>query len=873
MPGPERALNMTRSEAPTAGVVIALASRLMEAITAPDAAGRILAALRDALGGEAAALWLVEGNDGMVRRAEITDGAPLPGVRDDPASAIATLRAGTVLILPESGPSAPADRAAPLISFPVVIAGEPYGVVQVHGSAPRYGEPDAWPLLVEIAALLGLTFERARQRQELVTMRTTMLRLTTSLDLTQTLEAVLDGIMSLIPCTIATIYLDEVVPDALVRVAQRARDGTGLRLATQPRPLGGSITGWVYRHRQSLLVPDLGADTRVVRGEEAPPPGLCSIVVPLLAGERAVGTFIASRHGPNTLTQRDLAVAERFAPLAAQAVANARLYDEVRHARAQTETMMENISDAIIRADPTGVTIGWNKGAERLYGYTAAEMLGQRLMAVPPEEQPALMAMVGRVLQGESVINAEAVRVHKDGRRLNVLTSISPWYERGRITGTLAVVKDITERKALERELTEQVRAGARREWDTAYIAAVAQACNSAAGGGEILQALADLTAQWVDDARVVMFDGDCLTLAAYASRTPEEDADIRDALYATYTDGAAMPRMIAAVHSLHTPLIEDVSTAPPTPLRTATVARGYHTKAFLPIRAAGEVVGVLGVGARGATPPFDTQAIATLELVAEQAGLAITKDRLLRQVEAQVAQLEDANRHKDDFLASLSHELRTPLNAILGFGELIEDGVIAEGDELRDVAGDIVISGRLLLDQVNGLLDMARAASGQMRIAQERVEVTAVVAQCERVIAPLVTAKAQRLHIALPPDLPALRADTARLQQVLLNLLTNAHKFTPQGGTITLSASATEATVAITVRDTGIGIAPEHAAVIFEPFRRVETGYARAQSGTGLGLALSRRLTELMGGTLTVESAPGTGSIFTVTLPLAGGG
>jgi PAS domain S-box-containing protein len=872
MPGPERALNMTRDETPTAVAVIALASRLMEAITAPDATGRVLAALRDALGGETAALWLVEGTDGMVRRADITDGAMPPGIRDDPESAIATLRAGTALILSEDWPSVPADSDTSLISFPVLIAGEPYGVVQVHGSAPRYREPDARPLLAEIAALLGLTFDRARQRQELVTMRATMLRLTTSLDLTQTLEAVLDGIMSLVPCTIATIYLDEVVPDALVRVAQRARDGADLRLATQPRPLDGSITGWAYRHRQSLLVPDLGADPRVVRGAEAPPPGLCSIVAPLLVDERAVGTFIASRQGPSTLTQRDLAVAERFAPLAAQAVANARLYDEVRHARAQAETVLENISDAIIRADPTGLTIGWNKGAERLYGYTADEILGQRLMAVPPEEQPALMEMVGRVLQGESVINAEAVRVHKDGRRLNVLTSISPWYERGRITGTLAVVKDITERKALERELTEQVRASARREWDKAYVAAVAQACNSA-GGGEILQALADLTAQWADDARVVMFDGDRLTLAAYASRTPEDDAAIRDALHATYTEGAAMPRMIAAVHHLHAPLIEDVATAAPSPLHTATVARGYHSKAFLPIHAAGEVVGVLGVGARSATPSFDTQAIATLELVAEQAGLAITKDRLLRQVEAQVAQLEDANRHKDDFLASLSHELRTPLNAILGFGELIEDGVIAEGDELRDVAHDIVISGRLLLDQVNGLLDMARAASGHMKIAQEQVEAATVVARCERVIAPLVAAKAQTLRLVLPPGLPALRADAARLQQVILNLLTNAHKFTPEGGTITLSAAATEAAVAITVRDTGIGIAPEHATVIFEPFRRVETGYARAQSGTGLGLALSRRLVELMGGTLTVESAPGAGSIFTVMMPLAGSG
>jgi signal transduction histidine kinase len=303
-------------------------------------------------------------------------------------------------------------------------------------------------------------------------------------------------------------------------------------------------------------------------------------------------------------------------------------------------------------------------------------------------------------------------------------------------------------------------------------------------------------------------------------------------------------------------------------PLVAALEARDYHTIIFVPIHAAGEIVGLMAAAARAETPPFDAQSLATLELVAEQAGLAITKDRLLRRVEAQVRELEEANRHKDDFLASLSHELRTPLNAILGFGELIEDGYITDPDELREVARDIVSSGRLLLDQVNGLLDMARVSSGRMEIAREIIAIPTVVETCERVIAPLVAAKWQHLSITLAPGLPPVVGDGARLQQVLLNLLTNAHKFTPEQGAIAVDATATAETVSIAVRDTGIGIAPEHARVIFEPFRRVETGYARSQSGTGLGLALSRRLVELMGGTLTLESAPGQGSTFTVSLP-----
>jgi signal transduction histidine kinase len=317
-------------------------------------------------------------------------------------------------------------------------------------------------------------------------------------------------------------------------------------------------------------------------------------------------------------------------------------------------------------------------------------------------------------------------------------------------------------------------------------------------------------------------------------------------------------------------PLIVPLVQADSAPLVQELKARGYHTLLFTPIRAAGEIVGLLAAAARGGTAAFDAQSLATLELVAEQAGLAITKDRLLRRVEAQVRELEAANRHKDDFLASLSHELRTPLNAILGFGRLIADDLIEDRAELREAAEDIVASGELLLAQVNDLLDMARVGAGRMEVAQEAVDLGMVVRSSERVLAPLIAAKGQTLSVVVPTDIPYARADAARLRQVVINLLTNAHKFTPAGGAIALTVAAAGGGVAIAVRDTGIGVAPEHAAAIFEPFRRVETGYARSQGGTGLGLALSRRLVELMGGELGLTSAPGGGSTFTVTLRTA---
>ena len=169
----------------------------------------------------------------------------------------------------------------------------------------------------------------------------------------------------------------------------------------------------------------------------------------------------------------------------------------------------------------------------------------------------------------------------------------------------------------------------------------------------------------------------------------------------------------------------------------------------------------------------------------------------------------------------------------------------------------------------VNDILDVARIEAGHQALDRTAFPLAPEIAAVERMLAPLIAAKTQRVSLAFPDDLPDVIADRDRLRQIVLNLLSNAHKFTPPGGSITLAASRTgPGTVAITVADTGIGIAPEHQAIVFEAFQQVESGYARTQQGTGLGLALTKQLVELMGGTIALASALGVGSTFTVTLP-----
>jgi len=287
-----------------------------------------------------------------------------------------------------------------------------------------------------------------------------------------------------------------------------------------------------------------------------------------------------------------------------------------------------------------------------------------------------------------------------------------------------------------------------------------------------------------------------------------------------------------------------------------------------VPLIVAGRATGALTFIRRD-MPPYTAEEFARVQLFARQAAASMERALFTAQLQEQNAALVAANRHKSAFLANVSHELRTPLNAIIGFAQLLTDEVILDDEERALAYQDIHESGKHLLTMVNNILDVARIEAGQQAIDRVAFPLALEVAAAERIVAPLVAEKQQRLTVDLADGLPEVIADRDRLRQVLLNLLSNAHKFTPPGGAITVRArGAGPEVVAIIVEDTGIGIAPEYQAIVFEAFRQVETGYARAQQGTGLGLALSKQLVELMGGAITLQSTPSGGSAFTVTLP-----
>lgn len=233
-------------------------------------------------------------------------------------------------------------------------------------------------------------------------------------------------------------------------------------------------------------------------------------------------------------------------------------------------------------------------------------------------------------------------------------------------------------------------------------------------------------------------------------------------------------------------------------------------------------------------------------------------------------ARAEAANRSKTEFLRHVSHELRTPLSAILGYGELVQEELEEAGqDHISADVGRIRRASEQLLGLINDLLDISRIEAGAVDLEIAEVDLAALLAQVGETVRPLADANHNALEVLAPPDLPRVATDPRRLRQVLLNLASNACKFTERGH-IALTAAPAPGGVVLRVRDTGVGMSPEQRARIFEPFVQVHPSAERRQQGTGLGLSLSRRLVEVLGGRIDVASEPGRGTEFSVHLPLS---
>jgi signal transduction histidine kinase len=294
----------------------------------------------------------------------------------------------------------------------------------------------------------------------------------------------------------------------------------------------------------------------------------------------------------------------------------------------------------------------------------------------------------------------------------------------------------------------------------------------------------------------------------------------------------------------------------------------GFNSVIFTPMIRDDHVIGAIGVAQHDARV-FDDKQVSLIKSFADQAVIAIENARLFNEIQEKSRQLAEASKHKSQFLANMSHELRTPMNAILGYTELIMDNIYGEPTEkMRNVLTRVQSNGKHLLGLINDVLDLSKIEAGQLSLSLADYSVKDIVHSVFSSVESLAKNKKLDLKVELPQKLPAAHGDERRLTQVLLNLVGNSIKFTDKGE-VAIKAEAANGSFTISVRDTGPGIAIEDQHKIFEEFQQADSSTTKEKGGTGLGLAISKRIVEMHGGRLWVDSSLGQGSTFSFSIPL----
>ncbi|MGH7797225.1 MAG: response regulator [Candidatus Binatia bacterium] len=449
---------------------------------------------------------------------------------------------------------------------------------------------------------------------------------------------------------------------------------------------------------------------------------------------------------------------------------------------------------------------------------------------------------------------------------------------RGSIKGLVQELRESKEKLeehnlTLEQRVEDRTRKLSEALSDLRALNEVGQAVSSTLDLSTVLTSIVSHAVQLSGTDAGAIYEYDAPTEEFHLRASHRMEAELVEALQAnpirfgvgTVGKAAASRSPVEVVNSLDEP---DLGASRVRPLLRQL---GYRSLLAIPLLREERIMGGLSVYRREAGG-FSTEVVNLLQTLATQSVLAIQNARLFREIEDQSQQLQIANQHKSEFLANMSHELRTPLNAIIGYSEMLEEEAedLGQGSFVPDLK-KIHGAGKHLMSLINNVLDLSKIEAGKMDLYLENFEIGSMIQEVVATVKPLVEKNGNALHVQCGDGLGAMRADLTKVRQTLFNLLSNACKFTERG-TVTLTARRESVNsgewISLRVTDTGIGMSPEQTSKLFQAFTQADTSTTRKYGGTGLGLAISQKFCQMMGGEITVLSAPEHGSTFTVRLP-----
>jgi signal transduction histidine kinase/putative component of toxin-antitoxin plasmid stabilization module len=631
------------------------------------------------------------------------------------------------------------------------------------------------------------------------------------------------------------------------------------------------------------------------------------LAVPLLRENKALGTIVLRRRDIRPFEDKHIALLKTFADQAAIAIENVRLFNQTKESLEQQTAISEVLR--VISGTPSDVKPVLDAVAERAIRLCDAkaatiyvlegnvlrrtafqgppELLGSEALPFTPETLTGRTIAEGKAIHVPDIEQEQGVypRSWQAAQKLGGHSMLSvPLRREGRPFGTMFL------RRTEVRPFSDKQIALANTFADQAAIAIenvrlfneTTEALEQQKASGEVLGAISSSIADTTPvfdkvlescerlfnaGQLVILLLGDDGQLRVGAVRGRESEQTRK--AFPVPLAGTATEIAIRERRALTYANVLEGSDVPDGLRRVAQRVGRNYAVAIAPMIWESRGIGVILLG-REKLEAFSDKEMGLLRTFADQAVIAIQNARLFREIQEKSAQLEIANKHKSDFLANMSHELRTPLNAIIGFSEVLMEKMFGEVNEKQaDYLKDIHESGRHLLSLINDILDLSKIEAGRMDLEISSFHLPTALSNAMTLVRERAQRHGIRLGLDVDPRLGELLADERKVKQILVNLLSNAVKFTPDGGHVDVIAKQDTTKVAIAVKDTGIGIAPEDQAAVFEEFKQVGRDYTRKAEGTGLGLALTKRFVELHGGEITLASQPGKGSTFTVTLPI----